>query len=98
MIGTISNIAIRSLPRDDKPLIAYSIVEGEKIVKISARGTNKTVERGINLGEIMKETAEKFSGLGGGHDIAAGGQVPIEKLDEFIKVLEKAVSERIRSK
>lgn len=98
MIGTISNIAIRSLPKDDKPLIAYSIVEKEKIVKISARGTNRTVEKGINLGEIMKETTKNFSGLGGGHDIAAGGQVPIENLEEFIKALERALSERMRLK
>ena len=89
MIGTVSNIAIRSLPRNDKPLIAYSFVKDEGIVKVSARGTPKTVKRGINLGKLMKETAERLSGLGGGHDIAAGAQVPRGKLGEFIEALKK---------
>ncbi|MEM2875799.1 MAG: DHH family phosphoesterase [Candidatus Bathyarchaeia archaeon] len=89
LIGTISNIAIHSLPRSDKPLIAYSLVKGENIVKISARGTDETVKRGINLGEIMKRVAERFSGLGGGHDIAAGGQVPMENLEGFINALKR---------
>ena len=91
MIGTVSNIAIRSLPRRDKPLIAYSFVKDEGIVKISARGTLETVKMGINLGKLMRENAERLSGLGGGHDIAAGAQIPREKLGEFIEALKKAL-------
>ena len=94
MIGTISNIAIRGLPRSDKPLIAYSFVRDESIVKVSARGTAETVKMGINLGELMKETAEKLSGLGGGHNIAAGAQIPKERLGEFIDALKKALARR----
>lgn len=97
MIGTISNLFLTTLPRRDKPLIAYSIVNEENIIKISARGTNKTVRKGINLGEIMREAAEKFSGMGGGHDVAAGAQIPIDRLDYFLRIVDSLIKERLKS-
>jgi RecJ-like exonuclease len=36
----------------------------------------------------MKNGAEKFDGIGGGHDSAAGAKITKDKLDEFLKYLD----------
>ena len=42
----------------------------------------------INLSELMRNGAEKFEGIGGGHNGAAGAKITKDKLDEFLKYLE----------
>jgi RecJ-like exonuclease len=96
IIGAISSILSGSLPNPEKPLIAYSIVEGEDIAKISARTTDTVTSRGLNLGEIMQVAAEKFLGKGGGHNVAAGAQVPIEDIDKFIKTVNELVGKKLK--
>jgi RecJ-like exonuclease len=91
IIGTISSILSTSLAKPEKPIIAYSIVQKENLAKISARATNTAVEKGLNLAEILRVAAEECSGKGGGHNIAAGAQVPIDKLDSFIKSVDMQV-------
>ena len=36
----------------------------------------------------MRNGAEKFNGIGGGHNGAAGAKITKDKLDEFLKYLE----------
>jgi len=97
IIGTVSSILSTSLPNPEKPVIAFSIVPGEEVVKISARTLDILTSRGLNLGEIMRVGAEKFSGRGGGHDIAAGAQVPIANLDSFIKSVDQLVQKKLEA-
>jgi RecJ-like exonuclease len=96
IIGAISSILSGSLPNPEKPLIAYSSVEGEDIAKISARASDIVTSRGLNLGEIMQAAAEKFQGKGGGHNVAAGAQVPIEDINNFIKVVDELVGKKLK--
>ena len=42
----------------------------------------------INLSELMRTGAEKFDGVGGGHDAAAGAKITKDKLDGFLNYLE----------
>lgn len=91
IIGTISSILSTNLAKPEKPIIAYSVVPKENLVKISARATNTAVEKGLNLADILRVAAEECSGKGGGHNIAAGAQVPIDKLDSFIKSVDAQV-------
>jgi RecJ-like exonuclease len=91
IIGTMSSILSTDLAKPEKPIIAYSIVPKESLAKISARATNTAVEKGLNLADILRVAAEKCSGKGGGHNIAAGAQVPIDKLDSFIKSVDTQV-------
>lgn len=91
VIGTISSILSTTMRK--KPIIAYSIVPGEDVVKLSARTTEERTSKGLDLGEIMSVAAEKFQGRGGGHNIAAGAQVPISKIDKFVKLVNKLVGE-----
>ncbi|MEM2273486.1 MAG: DHH family phosphoesterase [Candidatus Bathyarchaeia archaeon] len=94
-ISTISTIVSASLPNPNKPLVAYSYMPREKTIKISARATDSLVRIGINLGEIVRIAAENCSGIGGGHDIAAGAQVPYERKMEFLKCVNLLVGENL---
>jgi RecJ-like exonuclease len=96
IVGAISSILATSLPNPEKPLIAYANVEEEGLAKFSARTIDIMTNKGINLGEVMQVAAEKCLGNGGGHNIAAGAQVPIENIDVFIKVVNELVGKQLR--
>jgi RecJ-like exonuclease len=95
IVGTISSILSTSLPNSEKPLIVYADVKGEGIAKVSARALDVVVSKGVNLGEIMQAAAEKCLGKGGGHDVAAGAQVPIENMETFIKLVNELVGKKL---
>ena len=40
----------------------------------------------------MRGGAQKFDGIGGGHDAAAGAKITKDKLDEFLDYLEENVT------
>jgi len=52
--------------------------------------------KGVNLGQVMQIAAEKFLGKGGGHDIAAGAQVPIKNINPFIKLFDELVGKQLK--
>jgi len=95
MLGSVSSILITTgLFKSEKPVIAFTVGDDGEI-KVSARATQTLVSQGINLGSIMQKIAEKFSGRGGGHDIAAGAQVPKGLEDEFLKEVNSVIKEQI---
>jgi RecJ-like exonuclease len=96
IVGAISSILSGGLPNPEKPLIAYANVEDQGLAKISARTVDAVVARGINLGDIMQAAAEKCEGKGGGHNIAAGAQVPLEKINAFIGIVNELVGRRLK--
>jgi len=96
IVGAISSILSGGLPNPEKPLIAYANVEDQGLAKISARTVDAIVARGINLGDIMQVAAEKCEGKGGGHNIAAGAQVPLDKVDMFIDIVNDLVGQRLK--
>jgi RecJ-like exonuclease len=96
IIGTVSSIIVASLPNSEKPLIAYANVEGENEAKISSRTTEAAIHRGVNLGEVMRLASEKCGGKGGGHNIAAGGQVPLDQTENFVKNVDELVGKQLR--
>ncbi len=96
IVGAISSILSGGLPNPEKPLIAYANVEDQGLAKISARTVDAIVSRGINLGDIMQAAAEKCEGKGGGHNIAAGAQVPLDKIGAFIRMVNEMVGQQLR--
>jgi RecJ-like exonuclease len=96
IIGTVSSILATSLPNSEKPLIAYANIEAEGVAKFSARTTDIVVHKGVNLGEVMRVAAEKCAGKGGGHNIAAGGQVQIDKVEDFINIVNDLVGKQLK--
>jgi len=95
VIGTVSSILSNSLPKHEKPIIAYSTVQGESLIKVSARASESARSKGLNLGEILRVAAEKYSGKGGGHDVAAGAQVPVENIESFVKLVDELVKKSL---
>jgi single-stranded DNA-specific DHH superfamily exonuclease len=73
----------------DKPLIVVNVKKD--VVKISARANLRIAEK-INLSEVMRKAAEKVGGRGGGHRVAAGANISPDKVDEFIKEVDKLCS------
>jgi RecJ-like exonuclease len=96
IVGAISSILSAGLPNPEKPLIAYAIVEGEGLAKFSARTVNMLTNRGLNLGEVMQVAAGKCEGNGGGHNIAAGAQVPLGKIDKFVEIVNELVGKQLK--
>jgi RecJ-like exonuclease len=86
--GVIAGLVLKYFPKfkKGKPVIAIAVNGG---ADISARGDEKMVENGINLGKSMKIAAEKVGGVGGGHQIAAGAKVEKEKLMDFLEELDR---------
>lgn len=86
VVGIVAGIAISSRMVDHRrPIVAVS--HNEEGWKVSGRATMELVERGVDIGEAMKN-ASKGLGEGGGHDIAAGAFVPDEDLRRFLDRLD----------
>jgi single-stranded-DNA-specific exonuclease len=96
IIGTISSIIVSGIANSEKPLIAFANVEKEQIAKFSARTTEAAILKGVNLGEVMRLASEAHGGKGGGHNIAAGAQVPLDKIEEFVKAADELVGRQLR--
>ena len=86
MTGTISSL-IAGSPKNTGKIVILRTRAEENTIKFSSRksfGCNSN----INLSELMRNGAEKFDGIGGGHNGAAGAKITKDKLDEFLKYLE----------
>jgi single-stranded-DNA-specific exonuclease len=51
---------------------------------------------GVNLGKILQELTSKYKGSGGGHDIAAGANIPTDSKNEFFKELNTTVAQALK--
>ncbi|UCF44956.1 MAG: DHH family phosphoesterase [Candidatus Bathyarchaeota archaeon] len=96
IIGTISSILVSGLENPEKPLLAFANIEEENAAKFSARTTDVALSKGVNLGKVMRVASEKFGGKGGGHNVAAGAQVPIDQIENFISTVNELVEKQLR--
>jgi RecJ-like exonuclease len=96
IVSAISSILSTSLPNPEKPLIAYANVQEEGVAKFSARTIHIVTNKGVNLAEVMQVAAEKCSGNGGGHNVAAGAQFPVENVNTFIKIVNELVEKQLK--
>jgi RecJ-like exonuclease len=96
IIGTIASILSYSVSKSEKPIIAFANVEREGVAKFSARTTDAAVQKGVDLGEVMRVASEKLGGKGGGHNIAAGAQAPLSQIENFIRVVDELVGKQLR--
>lgn len=97
IVGIVTNMLLNSEEiTSDLPLVGFAN-KGESEVKVSARGTQTLIERGLNLSQAMKKSAELINGIGGGHNIAAGATIPKGKEEEFLTLLEKEIKFQLSS-
>jgi len=86
MTGTISSL-IAGAPKNSGKIVILRTKGEENTVKFSSRKSFGCKSK-INLSELMRTGAEKFDGIGGGHNAAAGAKITKDKLDEFLNYLE----------
>ena len=95
VLSPVCTILSTTLTQLGKPIIAYARISGEDQIKISSRGSEPLIQKGLNLGDIMQTASEKYSGRGGGHDIAAGAQVPIKDIEAFVAMVNDLVKRQL---
>jgi single-stranded-DNA-specific exonuclease len=86
--GIIASTLIRYVC-PDKPFITLNKVDD--LVKVSARGTRKLVDRGLDLAVAMREAAQAAGGQGGGHNIASGAGIPVGSEEGFLAAVDRIV-------
>ena len=86
MTGTISSL-IAGSPKNSGKIVILRTKAEENTIKFSSRKSFGCKSE-INLSDLMRAGAEKFDGVGGGHDAAAGAKITKDKLDDFLNYLE----------
>lgn len=86
--GIIAGTLIRYVC-PDKPFITLNKVDD--LIKVSARGTRKLVDRGLDLAVAMREAAQAAGGQGGGHNIASGAGIPVGSEEGFLAAVDRIV-------
>jgi single-stranded-DNA-specific exonuclease len=79
--GLIASTLIRYVC-PDKPLITLNKVED--MIRVSARGTPRLVQKGLDLAAVMREASSVVGGQGGGHNIASGAGIPLGTEKSFL--------------
>jgi len=92
--GVIGGIATNFILDIKKPLI--SIVKNKNEIHVSCRGNQDLVKKGLDLGYAMSEAAKKLNGHGGGHAIASGATIALEKEKEFLEIVDKIIVKQIK--
>ena len=67
-------------------------------LKVSARGTDELVAKGLDLARAMELAAGSVGGRGGGHPVAAGATVPLVAREEFLARADEAVGGQLARK
>jgi len=97
MTGAISSmVSSAGIMGTDKALLVLARTASGKI-RVSARAPRALIEKHVNLDLAMRGAAEKSSGIGGGHDVAAGAQIPEEMLEEFLKNVDETILSQMSS-
>ena len=90
MTGAVSSLLGGSQKNTGKIIILRTNGEDGTIKFSSRKSTGCKSE--VNLGLLMRSCATKVSGVGGGHNAAAGARITKDKLDEFLGCLEENVT------
>ncbi len=93
--GAIAGTMTRYLYHD-KPFITLNEVEYK--IKVSARGTRKLVEAGLDLAAAMREASASVGGVGGGHDVASGATIPKGTAMKFIDIVDSIIGKQLKGK
>jgi len=93
IVGIVAGMSASFVNNRNLPIIAFADSEGG--VKVSSRGNQDLLRKGLNLGAAISQAAKAVGGNGGGHDIAAGAFIPREAKNEFLKILDMKIGSQI---
>lgn len=91
--GELAGLGMLYLLEQERPVLGLS--ELKDTVDISARATKEMIDEGLDLGQLCADIAERVGGEGGGHDIAAGATIEKGKIDDFLKMMNEQIGERL---
>jgi single-stranded-DNA-specific exonuclease len=96
MTGAFSSIisSAGNLSPDNAIIVLTKAKDGG--VKLSARAPPKLLKMGMNLGAALNTTAKKYSGFGGGHNVAAGAHIKVDDPTQFLQELDQALLEQMK--
>ena len=91
MTGAFSSIlsSAGNLSSENAIIVLTRSKEGG--IKLSARAPSKLLNMGVNLGAALSGTAKKYSGFGGGHNVAAGAHIKVQDPNQFLQELDEAI-------
>lgn len=95
IVGTVTGM-ILGYCNWKKPIIGYTQTDDYGL-KISLRCSRLLSYDGIHFGNIMREIAADVGGTGGGHAMACGAYIPIDKKDEFLNLFNEKLNGKISS-
>lgn len=93
IVGIVAGMSASFVNNRNLPIIAFADSQGG--VKVSSRGNQDLLRKGLNLGAAISHAAKAVGGNGGGHDIAAGAFIPRESKNEFLKILDMKIGSQI---
>jgi len=93
VLSLLTTVPVFSSP---KSLVATATMEGGRL-KVSARGSEALVDRGLNLGLALAEASSAVGGTGGGHRIAAGAVIPAAKREDFLKRTDALIAQQMEA-
>jgi single-stranded-DNA-specific exonuclease len=99
IVGTVAGMILGGSGADrTAPMVAFAdSMEPSDVpmAKVSSRGTQELVARGMDLSAAMRAIASKVGGVGGGHNIAAGATIPFGRKEEFLRLLDEMVGTQL---
>jgi len=95
IVGIVAGMALGSdATESDRPIVGFGYKNDEE-TKVSARGTSRLVDRGLDLSVVMSEASQAVGGDGGGHTVAAGATVPRGREQEFLDEVSDVLAEQL---
>ena len=84
VVGTVAGM-ILSYGDWRKPMIGFTQISDEdESLKVSLRCSRLLAYDGIHFGNIIRKIAQSVGGSGGGHSVACGAYIPLNKKEEFL--------------
>ena len=96
VVGIVANMVLSQDEVDSSlPVFGFTNSEDDGMIKVSGRGTQALVSKGLKLNEVMNVAAGKLGGIGGGHNIAAGATIPEKNKEDFLIMAEALIVSQI---
>lgn len=93
IVGTVTGM-ILGYCNWKKPIIGFTQTDSDGL-KISLRCSRLLSYEGIHFGNIIREISSEVGGSGGGHSMACGAYIPIDKKNEFIELFNEELNGKI---
>lgn len=93
IVGTVTGM-ILGYCNWKKPIIGFTQTDSDGL-KISLRCSRLLSYEGIHFGNIIREVSSQVGGSGGGHAMACGAYIPIERKNEFLELFNETLNGKI---